>query len=95
MKKCMSMHQPWASLLVAGIKKHEGRSWYSSHRGIVLPKIRINLIGMIFLGDSNSLLLIFDFVSQVVYGLRPLQSPLIQLKLRLWRISIGCTTMVS
>lgn len=27
------MHQPWASLLVAGIKKHEGRNWYSSHRG--------------------------------------------------------------
>ncbi|ELT87196.1 hypothetical protein CAPTEDRAFT_221890 [Capitella teleta] len=30
---CMSMHQPWASLLILGIKKHEGRSWYSSHRG--------------------------------------------------------------
>lgn len=29
----MSMHQPWASLLIAGIKKHEGRSWYTSHRG--------------------------------------------------------------
>ncbi len=29
----MSMHQPWASLLVAGIKKHEGRPWYTSHRG--------------------------------------------------------------
>lgn len=33
MKKCISMHQPYASLLVAGIKRHEGRSWYSSHRG--------------------------------------------------------------
>lgn len=33
MKSCMSMHQPWASLLVAGIKKHEGRPWYTSHRG--------------------------------------------------------------
>lgn len=30
---CLSMHQPYASLLVAGIKTHEGRSWYSSHRG--------------------------------------------------------------
>ncbi|KAL4228260.1 Activating signal cointegrator 1 [Mactra antiquata] len=30
---CMSMHQPWASLLVAGIKIHEGRSWYTAHRG--------------------------------------------------------------
>lgn len=24
---CLSMHQPWASLLVQGIKKDEGRSW--------------------------------------------------------------------
>jgi len=30
---CLSMHQPWASLLVMGIKIHEGRSWYSAHRG--------------------------------------------------------------
>lgn len=33
LRKCMSMHQPWASLLVAGIKQHEGRAWYTSHRG--------------------------------------------------------------
>lgn len=30
---CLTMHQPWASLLVAGIKKIEGRNWYSTHRG--------------------------------------------------------------
>ncbi|XP_057322102.1 activating signal cointegrator 1 isoform X1 [Microplitis mediator] len=30
---CLSMHQPYASLLVAGIKTHEGRTWYSAHRG--------------------------------------------------------------
>jgi hypothetical protein len=30
---CLSMHQPWASLLVRGIKMHEGRSWYTPHRG--------------------------------------------------------------
>ncbi|XP_063043860.1 activating signal cointegrator 1 [Engraulis encrasicolus] len=30
---CLSMHQPWATLLVKGIKRVEGRSWYSSHRG--------------------------------------------------------------
>lgn len=30
---CLSMHQPWASLLIEGIKIHEGRMWYSSHRG--------------------------------------------------------------
>ena len=26
---CLSMHQPWASLLVMGIKIHEGRTWYT------------------------------------------------------------------
>lgn len=30
---CLSMHQPWASLLVRGVKRVEGRSWYTSHRG--------------------------------------------------------------
>lgn len=30
---CVSVHQPYASLLVSGIKKHEGRSWYTAHRG--------------------------------------------------------------
>ncbi|PSN34001.1 Activating signal cointegrator 1 [Blattella germanica] len=31
--RCLSMHQPWASLLVSGIKIHEGRNWHTSHRG--------------------------------------------------------------
>ena len=30
---CLSMHQPWASLLVAGIKRVEGRGWPTRHRG--------------------------------------------------------------
>lgn len=30
---CLSMHQPWASLLVRGIKRVEGRTWYTSHCG--------------------------------------------------------------
>ena len=30
---CMSMHQPWASLLVCGIKKHEGRVWGCNFKG--------------------------------------------------------------
>ena len=30
---CLSLHQPWASLLVMGIKRHEGRTWYTQHRG--------------------------------------------------------------
>ena len=30
---CLSMHQPWASLLVLGIKQVEGRSWRTQFRG--------------------------------------------------------------
>nr|XP_023652716.1 activating signal cointegrator 1-like [Paramormyrops kingsleyae] len=30
---CLSMHQPWASLLAKGIKRVEGRTWYTPHRG--------------------------------------------------------------
>uniref|UniRef100_A0A0A9X3K9 Activating signal cointegrator 1 n=1 Tax=Lygus hesperus TaxID=30085 RepID=A0A0A9X3K9_LYGHE len=30
---CMSMTQPWASLLVRGIKRYEGRSWNTKFRG--------------------------------------------------------------
>ena len=32
-RMCLSMHQPWASLLVAGIKTVEGREWPTAHRG--------------------------------------------------------------
>ena len=30
---CLTMHQPWASLLIKGIKIHEGRVWNSNFRG--------------------------------------------------------------
>lgn len=30
---CLSLHQPWAGLLVAGIKVHEGRVWSTDYRG--------------------------------------------------------------
>jgi hypothetical protein len=30
---CLTLWQPWASLMVVGIKKAEGRGWYSTHRG--------------------------------------------------------------
>ncbi|BBN03674.1 activating signal cointegrator 1 [Marchantia polymorpha subsp. ruderalis] len=32
-KACLTLHQPWASLLVYGIKRIEGRSWPSPIRG--------------------------------------------------------------
>jgi len=34
--KCLSVWQPWAWLLVHGIKDVENRYWYTNHRGIVL-----------------------------------------------------------
>ena len=30
---CLSMHQPWASLLVHGFKRFEGREWTTKYRG--------------------------------------------------------------
>lgn len=30
---CLTMHQPWASLLVYGIKRAEGRGWTTGFRG--------------------------------------------------------------
>lgn len=31
--KCLTLHQPWASLLVYGVKRIEGRGWKTLHRG--------------------------------------------------------------
>jgi len=30
---CLSMHQPWASLVVFGFKRFEGRQWTNKYRG--------------------------------------------------------------
>ena len=30
---CLSMHQPWASLLILGFKRFEGRDWTTKYRG--------------------------------------------------------------
>lgn len=34
--KAISLHQPWAQLVVAGRKRIETRSWKTSHRGPLL-----------------------------------------------------------
>ena len=34
--KALSIRQPWASLIVAGIKDIENRSWITQYRGLVL-----------------------------------------------------------
>lgn len=33
---CLSIKQPWATLLIRGIKLHETRSWKTSHTGPLL-----------------------------------------------------------
>lgn len=30
---CLSLHQPWASLIIYGFKKAEGRNWNTEYRG--------------------------------------------------------------
>lgn len=34
--KALSLWQPWASLLAAGVKRYETRSWSTMHRGILV-----------------------------------------------------------
>jgi hypothetical protein len=34
--RCLSVRQPWASLIVAGIKDVENRTWSTPHRGAIL-----------------------------------------------------------
>jgi hypothetical protein len=34
--KCLSIKQPWASLIIAGIKTIENRSWRTNYRGKIL-----------------------------------------------------------
>ncbi|MBD2439838.1 ASCH domain-containing protein [Nostoc sp. FACHB-110] len=34
--KAISLHQPWATLIPMGLKKHETRSWSTSYRGPLL-----------------------------------------------------------
>jgi len=32
-RHCLTMHQPWASLVIEGFKRVEGRNWSTEHRG--------------------------------------------------------------
>lgn len=40
--RLISLHQPWASLVVAGLKKYETRSWKTSWRGPLLIHATLN-----------------------------------------------------
>jgi len=46
--KVLSLLQPWASLVVMGIKKIDTRSWTTTHRGILLIHASKGKAGSIF-----------------------------------------------
>lgn len=56
---CLTMHQPWASLLVHGIKRIEGRSWPSPIRG----RLWIHAAGKI--PDDATIKAMEDFYRQI------------------------------
>lgn len=33
--RCITLHQPWATLLVMGVKVIESRTWRTQHRGVL------------------------------------------------------------
>lgn len=68
---CLTMHQPWASLLVYGIKRVEGRSWPAPTRGISCePNGRFSRIIFNFL-----CLKIIDFFTIELFRIFNLQKP--------------------
>ncbi len=46
--KAISLLQPWASLVVMGVKTIETRSWATQHRGIILIHASMGKAGNIF-----------------------------------------------
>lgn len=68
---CLTMHQPWASLLVHGIKRVEGRSWPSPIRG----RLWIHAAGKI--PDPSTIKAMEDFYREIyaVNGITDLKFP--------------------
>jgi len=50
--KVLSLLQPWATLVVMGIKKIETRSWSTTHRGALLIHASKGKAGSIFTNRS-------------------------------------------
>lgn len=88
---CLTMHQPWASLLVYGIKRVEGRSWPSPIKGFSFF-LRFNLYvsnnhipcPMSYVWCSLFLLLV-----KVVFGFMPPVKFRMSLLSKQWNISTG------
>ncbi|KAL5711886.1 hypothetical protein ACHQM5_014115 [Ranunculus cassubicifolius] len=68
---CLTMHQPWASLLVYGIKRVEGRSWPSPIRG----RLWIHAAGKV--PDAETIKAMEDFYREIyaVNGVKDLKFP--------------------
>lgn len=68
---CLTMHQPWASLLVHGIKRIEGRSWPSPIRG----RLWIHAAGKV--PDQATIKAMEDFYTEIyaVNGITDLKFP--------------------
>ncbi|KAF6150975.1 hypothetical protein GIB67_026896 [Kingdonia uniflora] len=68
---CLTMHQPWASLLVYGIKRVEGRSWPSPVRG----RLWIHAAGKV--PEPETIKAIEDFYREIyaVNGITDLKFP--------------------
>ncbi|XP_058200103.1 uncharacterized protein LOC131315061 [Rhododendron vialii] len=68
---CLTMHQPWASLLVHGVKRIEGRSWPAPIRG----RIWIHAAGKV--PDAATIKAMEDFYREIyaVNGITDLKFP--------------------
>lgn len=68
---CLTMHQPWASLLIHGIKRIEGRSWPSPIRG----RLWIHAAGKV--PDADTIKAMEDFYREIyaVNGITDLKFP--------------------
>ncbi|XP_058083094.1 uncharacterized protein LOC131231034 [Magnolia sinica] len=68
---CLTMHQPWASLLVYGIKRIEGRSWPAPIRG----RLWIHAAGKV--PDQDTIKAMEDFYREIyaVNGVTDLKFP--------------------
>lgn len=59
--KAISLLQPWASLVVMGVKKIETRSWSTPYRGTILIHASQGKAGSIFVRDPPFSKYIPDF----------------------------------
>lgn len=65
--KALSLLQPWASLVVMGVKKIETRSWRTAHRGELLIHASVGKKGGVLTNDPPFKKYIADF-NQLPFG---------------------------